>query len=526
VNELRERTFNRFFAISMIAVLLLWNVMPYMAMAGTFITPGEAMKPGETFKPGKPIDGGQFIIPGKVYDPGNPIKPGEAAGASGTPIIPQGPNSLGLFIIPNVPPPPPGSFYWEFIGLEGGSPLKGGSPLQGGDASKGGDGLKGGDPSKGGDSLKGGDPSKGGDGLKGGDPSEGGDGLKGGDPTKGGDGIEGGDPTKGGDSNIGGKNPDGGKAPNGGEDYPTTLESIIKTTDNERGWFSHLTGFIDDYKTYGLGFILDKNVVGGAVSMLAGFEFEQAANGKGYNVKGKKDVKYLNKLYQHYKSYVMNGNDRSLGTHTKYIKEKTYNLFRENKGLMHVNGNPYQHTWNNLKTHMSESWQPFSKKVFSKDLFKWSSWKNGSLINKSFFSSSAVSKLNGPLNYIMASAGSIYDYGWGSKQEKGFFSSDFFADVSTEVAIGATTTALGSIASSAFTGALAGSAVPGFGTVAGAVAGLAVGITISLGINRTDIGRSIKQGINSGFKYVYSGIGKGIKGIGSGIGKLGGLFGG
>lgn len=519
----------------MIALLLFWNVAPYAAMAGTFITPGDAITPGKTFKPGKPIEGGQFIIPGQVYNPGNPLKPGETGGASGAPIIPQAPNSLGLFIIPNVPPPPPGSFYWEFIGIEGGSPLTGGSPMQGGEGLNGGDAAKGGDPAKGGEGLKGGDPAKGGEGLKEGDPAEGGEGLKGGDsakggdPTKGGESLEGGDPSNageginGGDPTKGGENPDGGKTPNGGEnptgggggdDNPTPLEIFIKTTDDERGWFSHVTGFFDDYKTYGLGFFLDKNVLGATLSITSGFKVIKTENGKGYKVKGSKNsnVKWLDHLYQQYKGYVVDGGDRALGPQTKYIKNKTYDAFNSSKGLKLIDQSKRSFIWDNFKTNMSENWNPFSK---------------------SFRSLGTMAKMNGPLNYLMATAGSIWDYSpKGKFKDVGFGSSDFMADVSTELAIGIGSTAIGSIASSAATGALAGSVFPGVGTVAGAAAGLIVGLGTTYLINGTSWGRAGKDALKNGFKTAYSGIanskvGKGTGKIFKGIGKgLGELFGG
>ncbi len=464
----------------MIAILLMWNVFPVVTYAaGTFIKPGKALTPGESYAPGQAIQGGQFIAPGQVYEPGDAYNKGKAA-VSGQPILPNSPLSSGIFIIPNATVPPPGSVLWHMDGLESGNAVQGGGPVNGGN----------------------GYPS--GEGPNSGQAAEAGKGLNGGQAAESGEGPDGGKATDGGDDGN-----------DGGGNTPSLLNTLVKTTDGERGWFSHVTGFFDDFKTYGLGF-LNRDVAGAALSMMAGFKIEKIAGTKdGYRVSGQKNLKIFDSLYQRYKGYDVNGSDRSLGIHTKRIKEKTFNAFLQSKELIPKNMKLSTFMANSVKSGIIDGWSPLTKKAFT----SLSSWKDGSAFNKAFVSKSNMIKMNGPLNYALAAAGTLWDYSpIGNNSKQGYASSDFFTDLSTEVAIGVGSTAIGSIASSVTTGALAGSVVPGLGTVAGAAAGLLAGIGTAVFINRTSLGKGIKKGIKSGFKFVYSKIGKGF-------GKVGELFG-
>ncbi|PLS15384.1 hypothetical protein CVD28_23980 [Bacillus sp. M6-12] len=294
----------------------------------------------------------------------------------------------------------------------------------------------------------------------------------------------------------------------GEEKPPSLLNILVKTTDGERGWFSHVAGFFDDYKTYGLGF-LNRDVAGAALSWYGGFNIEKIAGTDAYKVSGRKkfDNKVLNNLYQRFKSYDVNGNARALGDHTKRIKETTFNAFQQSKQNMTTDMDLKTFVKNSVVSGINDGWNPFSKKG----------------LNKAFFAKSNVMKMNGPLNYAMATAGSIWDYSpAGSKSDKGWASTDFAADVTTELAIGVGSTAIGSVASSIATGMAAGSVVPGLGTVAGAAAGLTVGLITTYLINGTERGRNLKKGLTKGIKWAYDGISKGVK---SGFRKLGGLFG-
>ena len=519
MNPLCQRVWNKIAALSLIAILLFWNVFPVVTYAGEFIKPGKAITPGKSFEPGQAIQGGQFIAPGQVYEPGEAYDPGKAA-VSGQPILPNSPLNNGVFLIPNATPPLPGSLLWQLNGMDPGNALQGGNPVNGGNVDSNGKGPDGGQAVETGKGPNGGQAVDTGEGPNGGKAADSGEGPNGGKAADTGDGPDGGKATESGKGPDGGKATDAGDASDGGEaaeeKTPSLLNTLIKTTDGERGWFSHVTGVFDDFKTYGLGFI-NRDVAGAALSMMAGFKIEKiAGTNDGYRVTGNKNSKLLDSLYQRFKSYDVNGSARSLGNHTKRIKEKTYNAFLQSKGLKPKDMKLTTFMANSFKSDLVDGWSPLSKKAFT----SLSSWKDGSAFNKAFVSKSNMIKMNGPLNYAMAAAGTLWDYSpTGKNSKQGYASSDFFADLSTEVAIGVGTTAVGSVLSSMTAGALAGSVVPGLGTVAGAAVGLFTGLGAAVIINRTSVGKSIKNGIRSGFKFVYSKIGKGL-------GKVGELFGG
>ena len=75
------------------------------------------------------------------------------------------------------------------------------------------------------------------------------------------------------------------------------------------------------------------------------------------------------------------------------------------------------------------------------------------------------------------------------------------------------TTAASSIASSMATGAVAGSVAPGVGTMIGAFAGLSTGLLIAFGVEKTPIGRRVKNWASNTLSTAYSGIGKGVSKI-------------
>ncbi|WP_394238875.1 hypothetical protein [Niallia oryzisoli] len=508
-----QRILNKIAALSMIAILLVWNVFPVFAYAGEFMKPGKAITPGKSFAPGQAIQGGQFIAPGEVYEPGEAYDPGKAA-VSGQPILPKSPLNNGVFIIPNATAPLPGSILWQLNGMEQGNALQGGAPVNGGNGVSNGKGPNGGQVMDTGKGPNGGQAADAGKGLNGGQAADAGEGPNGGKAADTGDGTDGGKATESGKATDAGDAPDGGEAEE--EKTPSLLNTLVKTTDGERGWFSHVTGIFDDFKTYGLGF-LNRDVAGAALSMMAGFKIEKiAGTTDGYKVTGQKNSKLFDSLYQRYKGYDVNGSDRSLGTHTKRIKESTFNQFLQSKELRPKGMKLSTFVANSIKSGVIDGWSPFTKKIFTSPI---KSFKDRSLFNKAFISKSNMIKMNGPLNYAMAAAGTLWDYSpEGNNSKKGYFSSDFFTDLSTEVAIGVGSTAIGSIASSVATGMVAGSVVPGLGTVAGAAAGLLAGLGTAVFINRTSLGKGIKNGIKSGFKFVYSNIGKGL-------GKVGGLIG-
>ena len=57
----------------------------------------------------------------------------------------------------------------------------------------------------------------------------------------------------------------------------------------------------------------------------------------------------------------------------------------------------------------------------------------------------------------------------------------------------------------------AGSVAPGIGTIIGAVAGLATGILITVGIEKTQVGRNAKRWVNDTLTKGYAYVGNGLK---------------
>lgn len=545
----------------MIALLLFWNVAPYAAMAGTFITPGEAMNPGKAYKPGQPIQGGQFIIPGKVYNPGDPLKPGEAGGASGTPIIPQGQNPLGLFIIPNVPPPPPGSFYWEFIGIEGGSPLEGGSPAQGGDALNSGDALKngqapsggkaaesgeginGGKAAEGGEGPSGGKAAESGEGPSGGKAAETGEGIKtgegpsGGEASKSGEGPSGGNAPKGGEGPTGGQKADGGEVPSGGDATGNgqspdgnpldsgagadgePVDGIKATSEYAKTAKKYLVTFPKRF-----GEILD-----GSLSLIAGFRIKDLNTATGnknlYQILGKNNVvKNTNPfnlwLNQRYNNYLQSFKENKLilkGTQTtsKFLDAKgktqsvvTWDLrsgttVKAKKMNKFIQENmSFKAVTSKIGKDMAENWFGINNPL---------KWKSEKIFNRDFFKLSKMAKGNGLANVIISVAPRISEF---SKQEnKKAHVTDFAAGITTDVAFGVGSTAISAGAgwlAAMGAGAAAGSVVPGVGTVVGALTG--IGLSIFLG---SKWGTNLKNATQKGIKKLFDGV----------KGKLSGVFG-
>jgi hypothetical protein len=139
-----------------------------------------------------------------------------------------------------------------------------------------------------------------------------------------------------------------------------------------------------------------------------------------------------------------------------------------------------------------------------------------------------IAKLNGPANVILSSANSLIDYSsLGKNASTGYASTDFAADLTTDVAVGVGITALSSLAGSVAAGAVVGTAIPIpiVGTLVGAGVGLLVGVGASLLIN-TEWGRAAKKFVRDGVKSVYDGAVHAAKGIwNAGSDFVGSLFG-
>ncbi len=343
-------------------------------------------------------------------------------------------------------------------------------------------------------------PGQGGGGNAG-TPGQGGGGNAG---TPGqGSGVNAGMPGQGGGGNAG--TPGQGSGVNGGnQTSPSFWNSVFKSTNGEKGMYGHITGFASDFKTYGLKILLDKNVMGAAAAQYAGFKFEKIEGSTNYKVFGKENIKnkWANKLYQQYKEYKMDGTDKVLGPKSRRISSERVNAYLESKKLKPNGMSRWTYIKQKAMTTLQESHNP---------------------VNKTYWKLSNGLKMNGPVNFALTTAGTWYDYGSskGKYHSKGLASTDFAGAISADVTIGAATAVTGSIFSSVLSGAVAGSAVPGLGTLIGAGTGLLVGIGSSIYFS-TAGGKRKKQALARGFKKLYDGIGSKLK---KGRRRLGELFG-
>ncbi|MEO4054202.1 hypothetical protein AAFN87_12235 [Solibacillus sp. CAU 1738] len=549
--------------------------MAFFITPGTPIKPGEAITPGDAIIPGQPITGGQFIIPGEVFQPGNaiqggkPYQPGSIyqggnAPVSGQPIIPGTHIQIGQFIIPNIAGSLPINNNWlvtsEAItggnAIEGGNALNGGNgpgdgtAINGGNISTGGEGPNGGNVSTGGEGPNGGNVSTGGGGPNGGNVSTGGEGPNGGNVSTGGEGPNGGNVSTGGEGPNGGNGSTGGEGPNGGNvstggegpnggnvstggegpngsnsstggedpngsnsstggrtsgeetisNIPSTMNIIFNSTDTSRGPLGVISGILKDGKRFITSF--GKNFSEGMAATYAGFRFDELKSGK-YKVQGNASLKnpIMNYFYDNYKKYKIDNKSAYMPAGKTNPKQYKIDSFFESKKFTQFGSAKdfLGSTWKSVKSGLNDGFNIFSK---------------------SFRSKSNVLKLNGPVSIATSAFNSVYDYGWGTKSDLGFSSSNFHADLTVDLAIGAGTTVLSSIASSITAGAVAGSVVPGLGTVAGAVAGLLVGIGTSYLIHGTNRGRNIKKWASDGLSKIYSKGAEKVKGFLSGTKKL------
>lgn len=124
----------------------------------------------------------------------------------------------------------------------------------------------------------------------------------------------------------------------------------------------------------------------------------------------------------------------------------------------------------------------------------------------------------GPVGIALNISGSAYDYSpWGNNAHAGYVSTDFASNIVTDLTIGGASTVVGistGIASVALTGAVAGSVVPGIGTILG----LAAGIGFSLFMSQSSRGQAITNRIQ---KSVKKAMDKGVqvaKDVGESIG--------
>ena len=553
----RRKLWKKLFAINLIAFLLFWTAGPSIVLA-SFISPGKPITPGTAITPGSPITGGQFIAPGEVLTPGESFVPGQPGSGdipsvSGKPLIPTLPFTNGLFITPNYISAPysgwlqtgspisSGEARSTGNGPNSGQPGTGGTSPNGGQVGIGGTGPNGGQPGTGGTGPNEGQVGTGGSGLNGGQPGKGGTGPNGGQPGKGGTGSNGGQPGTGGTGPDGGQVGTGGSGPDGGNagssesgtsggqtgaggttesEGPSNLNVLFKSTDDSRGSIVQSINVLRDIKTYWFGF--GDKIVGPFVALYAGFDIKKIESGRlqgNYAIKGKDSVKnpILNKYYQKFKEYKINGETKKLGNGARQVKPDKIDGFNASRKIAKPGSTN--------KT----SWQ------LAKEAAKSSVDDAINIRSSNFLSKSNMLKLNGPVNVLLSSVNSLWDYSSFSKGEKskiGYLSTDFAADITTDVAVGVGITALSTVVGSMAAGAVVGTAIPVpiVGTLVGATVGLIVGAGANLLLN-TKIGRATKTFVRDSIKAGYDGtveVGKGIaKGAvkaAKGIGEAGSKF--
>ncbi|MYL55711.1 hypothetical protein GLW08_20630 [Pontibacillus yanchengensis] len=271
----------------------------------------------------------------------------------------------------------------------------------------------------------------------------------------------------------------------GGEHESTADKSVAVVKDVRR----YVTNFGDD-------------MAQAAAAKAAGFKFDYKGN-NWYSIKGKQqlDNKVSNWFYNRYRSYSQGGHTKSFGPYSRRVKlNGKYNAFMSSKNLGKSSATKLQLAKAGAKDSLSKNYNP-----------------------KTAFRLSNISKLNGAVTVGLSSWNSISEYN--SNADKEFASTNFAADLTTDVAIGVGTTAASGAVSAMVAGAVAGSTIPVAGTIAGAAAGLALSIGASLFLN-SRIGRKLKNGLSNTIKKGYDGIvNAGKKAVSAVKNGLSGLFG-
>ncbi|MFB4169307.1 hypothetical protein [Virgibacillus sp. JSM 102003] len=497
---MKKRRQNRRISIILIVGILLWNVFPLMAMA---FTPGQPITPGEAITPGDPISGGEFIVPGEIYDygeaykDGSPVESGDSLN-SGKPIIEGSTSPGGQFITPNAPPT-----LFPIMGgeaIQSGDGIQAGNQVDAGSAGTGGTAVEGGSASNGGEPDANGSAVNGGNGPNG-SAMQGGNGPNG-SATQGGNGPNG-NPTQGGNGPNG--DATSGNSTNSGEP-PSLLNTIFRSTSDSDSFIDMAANIAKDVKNYALR--LGDDVAQGLIATHAGFKFKQLADGK-YSVYGKNSLNNSigNWFYDRYRSYNYNGNNANYGPHARRVGEARYNAFMQSKNIGGP-GSLLSSAGNSTRSALNSSWN---------------------VASSSFWKPSNMMKMGGPVGVALTSVGSVSKYSDGFTDFGGLASTDFAATLTSDVAVGVASTAVGSVASSMAAGAVAGSVVPGFGTVIGAGAGLIGGIATTYFFNSTGPGRAAKKFVTDvakkGYDAVVDGFNKTKDAISDGISKIGSFLG-
>lgn len=544
---MKSNGLRKFFAVTMAAFILFWSSLPSVSMA-FFIKPGEVIKDVSPITGVSPMTGGEFMIPGTVYDFGGPVTGGQP-GNSGQVIIPLHPSANGQFILPNIIHAP----KYNFLII--GSPMNPANVMTPGDVSKGntntGKPSTNGEANEGGNAAETGKQNGNGESIAGGDTSGGGKGTDG-------DSLSGEDPSTGGNApngkeNNGGNTENGtvplqdppsgttndGKVPDGNSDSPGKTEGSSGTgSDGNTGTneaveqgttvagafkavFDYFNGLriIPDLLDYS-GKLLD-----GVLSQTAGFKIKNTKTASGkkslYQVYGKatavngagKLSTWLNLRYSEYlnsfehSKEVVKGKGGSVAVEGKDGKKTTrnYALYEPRDGAKIKK----KHLQNFISENLS------FKTVFSKtgDHFKenWIPFKGGK-INKSFFNATNFAKGSGIANIVLSVGGRIAE----NAADPSRTATDLAAGITTDVLIGAGQTVISAGAgwgASIAAATIAGSVVPGVGTIAGALVGI-----VMVGLLATPRGqrfvKKVESVVKSGIeKVMNSKFVKGLKGI-------------
>ncbi|MFC5604193.1 hypothetical protein [Sporosarcina koreensis] len=545
---MKSRQLRRTYAIFMLSVILSWTILPGIAMAdwlkaGKSIDVTEPITGGEAITGGQSFTGGEFITPGEVYTYGSAFK-GTFSLTSGTVIVPVTAENKGLFLIPSTLN---GTKYGEFLkagdiisGGEsptggqvsgpGGTPPASGEAVSGGEGPNGGQAGKSGDAPTGGEGPSGGNASTGGKGPDGGNPGTGGEAPSGGEGPNGGEGPTGGDGPTGGNGPTGGEGPDGGTGPSGG-DSPTggddsTGGESPTSGEGPSGGDSNGTGDGTSGNTTGGGPTIESalNIIGGVdkyssklkkgltifdgfLSISAGFKITDLKKASGnknlFQVDGKTKVmkgdnfvsKWVNKRYNDYLGSFENRKDVVKGDSKSEYKRKWYDY----KKRTHNDVTFSPRTDEPIR---EKKLQGFLKEVKSKKMLSnaFKDYFKDFVPNKEFFHPKTLIKGNG-LTSVLFTVSDNVKKNYDDPKRTG---TDFAAGVTTDVIVGAATAVAGAGAAwgaTAMTAAIAGSVIPGVGTIAAVLGALAF-----TALTKTPFGERITGAIEAGAKKVFEGV--------------------
>ena len=488
----------RVFAIFMIVMVLSWTTLPAIAMA-TWLKAGSPITGTKPITHGGPLKAGAFIAPGEVITGGSAIN-GVIPNISGQAIIPIHAKNSGLFLIPNTMN---GTEYGNW--LESTTVITAGDAITGGTSPNGGEAPTGGTAPSGGQDANSGDTISGGEGPNGGQAGTGGEGPNGGQAGTGGEGPNGGQVGTGGEGPNGGQVGIDGRGPTIENETNTEIGSTKEETNGGQNLLTTRTLLVT-IPGY-LGQMLD-----GHLARHAGFQLKSlnTANGNKnlYSIEGRAKVvqgngkiaTWLNNRYSNYLNSFENRRavvrgivDRKpakLDEHGNKIPPKKPEYIpragetvKQKKLTGFLKEISFRGQLNKeVKNYLQDNWIPIKDKK----------------INFSFFKKDTFLKGNGIANIVLSGVARAEENYHDPSRTK----TDFAAGVTTDVMLGIGQTAasvgVGAFVSSIATSAMAGSVVPGIGTLAGAATGLGIAIFLN-----TPWGRRVSTKVEAGVKWTF-----------------------